>query len=753
MRRTTALGWTALLTALGACGGGDDLLLPGSGEPAHVTVVSGDLQNGRVGEALPQPLIVEVTDATDRPVDGATVVFVLSDPAPGASVAPDTATTDANGHATASVVLGTRPGSQTGQVQALGGSGAPTATVGFTLTALPEDANGIVALGGQDQSGPVNSTLPNPLVVQVSDPFGNPIAGVTVAWTVDAGGAVSAETSTTGADGTTSVTRTLGGTAGEQHTFATVDGLAGSPVTFTHMATAGAASGVTIVAGDGQTGPVSTELPQDLVVEVRDAGGNAVPSVAVTWVIGVGGGSVTPTTSVTDASGRASAAWTLGGSPGPNTVSAVVSGIGVAGFGATATAGAPARLQIQIQPSGAAVSGVAFGQQPVIQLLDAQGNEAHQGGIAVQVAIASGGGTLSGVTSVQTDANGRAAFSGLALTGSAGTRTLRFSATGYASVTSQQISLGAAPTTTTITADTPDPSNAGDPVTVQFTVASAAETPTGTVTVQDGGDTCSGTLSGGQGSCSIQLNTVGSRTLTATYAGADGFAPSSATAPHTVAPPPQPILAIAIQPASTATVGVALSPQPVIQLQDAGGGDLATPGVQVSAAIATGGGTLSGTTTVSTDAQGRATFTDLAINGDPGGRTLVFTAPGYGNVTSTNIDVQAAPPSSTQSSVTVDPATIPAGATSTITVTVKDATGTTLPGRSVTVAATGSDNTITGNPGTTGSDGVATFTITSPTAEAKTITATSEGVALGAPQTLTVQAAPPPTSGLRASAG
>jgi hypothetical protein len=751
MRRTTALGWTALLTALGACGGGDNLLLPGSGEPAHVTVVQGDQQNGRVGEALPQPLIVDVTDATGRPVDGATAVFVLSDPAPGASVAPDTATTNADGQATANVVLGTRPGSQTGEVQALGAGGAATATVGFTLTALPENANGIVALSGQDQSGPVNSTLPNPLVVQVSDPFGNPINGVTVTWTVDGGGAVSAGTSTTGADGTTSVTRTLGGTAGAQHTFATVDGLAGSPVTFTHTATSGAASGVTIIAGDDQTGPVSTELPQDLVVEVRDAGGNAVPSVAVAWVIGVGGGSVTPTTSVTDASGRASAAWTLGASPGPNTVSAV-SGIGVAGFSATATAGAPARLQIQIQPSGAAVSGVAFGQQPVIQLLDAQGNEARQGGIAVQVAIASGGGTLSGVTSVQTDANGHAAFSGLALTGSAGTRTLRFSATGYASVTSQQISLDAAPTTTTITAATPDPSAAGDPVTVQFTVASAAGTPTGTVTVQDGGDTCSGILSGGQGSCSIQLNTVGSRTLTATYAGADGFAPSSATAPHTVAPPPQPILAIAIQPASTATVGVALSPQPVIQLQDAGGGDLATPGVQVSAAIATGGGTLSGTTTVSTDAQGRATFTDLAINGDPGGRTLVFTAPGYGNVTSTNIDVQAAPPSSTQSSVTVDPATIPAGATSTITVTVRDAAGTSLAGRSVTVAATGSDNTITGNPGTTGSDGVATFTISSPTAEAKTITAISEGVALGTPQTLTVEAAPPPTSGPRASA-
>jgi hypothetical protein len=67
------------------------------------------------------------------------------------------------------------------------------------------------------------------------------------------------------------------------------------------------------------------------------------------------------------------------------------------------------------------------------------------------------------------------------------------------------------------------------------------------------------------------------------------------------------------------------------------------------------------------------------------------------------------------------------------------------------VDASGSDNTITGSPGTTGPDGVATFTISSGTAEQKTITATSDGVALGAPQTLSVEAAPPPPSGLRSS--
>ena len=741
MRRTAALGWIAMVTALGACGGGADLLLPGSGEPAAVTILQGDGQNGRVGQALPQPLVAQVTDASGRPIDGARVAFVLTDPAPGAAVAPDTASTNADGEVSANVMLGTRPGSQSGQIQGLGAGGAPTAAVNFSLTALPENANGIAAVSGQDQTGAVGSTLPQPLVVQVTDPFGNPIGNVAVAWTVDGGGSVSETSTTTGQDGTTSVQRTLGGTAGTQHTLATVDGLAGSPVTFTSNATAGSASGVTIVSGDHQTGPVSTELPQDLVVQVRDASGNAVPSVAVAWVIGVGGGTVTPTTSLTDASGSANAAWTLGPSLGANTVSAVVSGIGVVEFSATATAGAAARIRIDAQPSASAVSGVALGQQPVIQLLDAQGNEARQSGVTVQVAIASGTASLSGTTSVQSDANGRAAFSGLTLAGAVGTVTLRFSATGFASVTSQQISLGAAPTTTTITSDLPDPSVAGDAVTVQFTVSSAAGTPTGSVTVQDGGDTCSGPLAGGQGSCVIHLNTVGGRVLTASYGGADGFAASSTTESHTVTAPAQPVLAIVTQPASTATAGVALNPQPVIQLRSGEGSDLGTPGVAVSAAIATGGGTLSGTTTVSTDGQGRATFTDLVINGDAGTRTLVFTASGFGSVTSSDIAVQAAPPPTpdgSQSTVSVNPGSVSVNTPSTITVTVRDAGGTPLAGRSVTVDASGGNNTITGNPGTTGADGVATFTISSATAEQKSITATSDGVTLGTPQTLTV---------------
>jgi hypothetical protein len=74
--------------------------------------------------------------------------------------------------------------------------------------------------------------------------------------------------------------------------------------------------------------------------------------------------------------------------------------------------------------------------------------------------------------------------------------------------------------------------------------------------------------------------------------------------------------------------------QPVIALRDAMGGAARVAGVVVTAAIASGGGTLGGNTSVTTDAMGIATFTNLSIAGETGTRTLVFSAPGLQPVTS-----------------------------------------------------------------------------------------------------------------------
>jgi PKD repeat protein len=63
--------------------------------------------------------------------------------------------------------------------------------------------------------------------------------------------------------------------------------------------------------------------------------------------------------------------------------------------------------------------------------------------------------------------------------------------------------------------------------------------------------------------------------------------------------------------------------------------------VEVTAAIASGPGELVGSKQRNTDADGRATFTDLAISGPAGTRTLVFTTTDHGQVTSNEIDIAA----------------------------------------------------------------------------------------------------------------
>lgn len=100
------------------------------------------------------------------------------------------------------------------------------------------------------------------------------------------------------------------------------------------------------------------------------------------------------------------------------------------------------------------------------------------------------------------------------------------------------ITVNQAASTTTITANTPDPSVTGQSVTVSFSVTGAYGTPTGTVTVTaSSGPTCSGTLSGGAGSCALTFTATGSPKLTAVYSGDTNFkASTSAKVTQTVQP-------------------------------------------------------------------------------------------------------------------------------------------------------------------------------------------------------------------------
>jgi hypothetical protein len=89
------------------------------------------------------------------------------------------------------------------------------------------------------------------------------------------------------------------------------------------------------VSGNAQNGEPGSQLGDPLVVRLVDEQGNGVGGQAVAWVVATGGGDARPGTSETNDEGFASTRWTLGDSPGVNTLNAVVSGVGVVNFTAT----------------------------------------------------------------------------------------------------------------------------------------------------------------------------------------------------------------------------------------------------------------------------------------------------------------------------------------------------------------------------------------------------------------------------------
>ena len=116
--------------------------------------------------------------------------------------------------------------------------------------------------------------------------------------------------------------------------------------------------------------------------------------------------------------------------------------------------------------------------------------------------------------------------------GSTTGKTKNFSDFVVTSVTTEKLN-----STTTVSSVTPNPI-ISLPVTVAFTVTSTSGSPTGAYTVTSstvGDPSCTGTLSGGNGSCSLTFSTPGARTLTIKYLGDTNFSSSSTTAPVSVA--------------------------------------------------------------------------------------------------------------------------------------------------------------------------------------------------------------------------
>lgn len=103
----------------------------------------------------------------------------------------------------------------------------------------------------------------------------------------------------------------------------------------------------------------------------------------------------------------------------------------------TLSAAPPTALVLVTQPTGA-VSGAPFIQQPVVELRSAQNQPVVRGGVVITASRATGPGTLDGTLSATTNAQGRAVFAGLQITGT-GAYTLAFTSPGLSRATSATV--------------------------------------------------------------------------------------------------------------------------------------------------------------------------------------------------------------------------------------------------------------------------------------------------------------------------
>ena len=192
-------------------------------------------------------------------------------------------------------------------------------------------ATSLIRISASPDTGVAGEALGSPLIAQVNDQSGNPLAGVVVNFSVTlGGGSMSASVDTTGGNGQVTTIWTLGTGVGFQQARATSAGL--SPAAFAATAVAGPPVLMTAIAPLLQNTVIGTAVSVPPGVTIADQFDNPVSGIEVVFAVETGGGSLTGDTAISDSEGVAQvASWIVGSSAGQNTVSAVATQMGIAG--------------------------------------------------------------------------------------------------------------------------------------------------------------------------------------------------------------------------------------------------------------------------------------------------------------------------------------------------------------------------------------------------------------------------------------
>jgi len=198
--------------------------------PSSIAAVSGDGQIGQTGKTLADALVVKVTDSDSKPRAGIQVDFTITGGA--GSLSTTSGSTGAEGKISTLLTLDAVAGANVVMATITG----TTQSVTFTATGYATgQALRVSKVSGDKQVGAVNTALPNPLVVKVTDILGAAVAGANVTFSRIAGNGSLAVTTAIATDtgGLAQNNFTLGTTTGVSTIAAAATGLLGSPVSFT----------------------------------------------------------------------------------------------------------------------------------------------------------------------------------------------------------------------------------------------------------------------------------------------------------------------------------------------------------------------------------------------------------------------------------------------------------------------------------------------------------------------------------------
>jgi hypothetical protein len=360
---------------------------------SSLTLLSGDGQRAPAGRKVSQPVTVQVVSRSGRPIPGVPVRFVLEDGTGRAE--PQADSSDAQGIARASWMLGGFPGRQTLSVVA---EGIATPTV-VTAEAEPVAANTRITVASEGVQGPAGETLSEPAAVRVTDTSGVALVDVPVAWSAADDGSVLASESRTDSLGEARARWTLGPKSGMQRVYLQVGSARTVPrFAVTATALAGTAAKASVVGNAKHEGAVGSAL-RPVEIRVLDRAGNEVPGVPV--MLQPASGTVADSVVTTDSTGRAVVAWTLGRTAGVQRLTVKVEGVDrPIEIVARARAAAPANLAFVAPKPGM--------EKRAVQSLDVDLTDAYGNPVADQpVVFSTKFGTVSPAR-VMTDTHGRA---------------------------------------------------------------------------------------------------------------------------------------------------------------------------------------------------------------------------------------------------------------------------------------------------------------------------------------------------------